>query len=104
MQLKEAKEFLRVDGEEDDVLISSLLLATESYVENATGITREIIGDKEQLLQLYNLTLKLLLTHWYENRSAETTGPNFHKLSFSLDTLFLQLEAEYLKMKRSGEI
>lgn len=100
MKLEEIKIFLRVDEEEDDELISSLHLAAESYIENATGIVKEMIIDREQLLSLYNLTLKILITHWYENRSVEITGSNFNKLSFSLDTLFLQLEAEYLKMKR----
>ena len=102
MLLIYAKDFLKVDGEEDDDLISSLILAAKSYIENATGFNENMISDNEQMKELYILTLKILLAHWYDNRSPEVTGVNVNKVSFSLDSLFLQLEAEYLKLKRGG--
>ena len=104
MQLKEIKEYLRVDGGEEDEFISSLLLASQSYIEKGTGIKVENVEQNNSLEPLYNLALKLLISHWYENRAPETTGTNFHKLSFSLDSILLQLEAEYLKLKRGGKV
>lgn len=98
MELNEIKEYLRVDGEEDDSLISSLFVSTKKYIENATGVTEEIARNRE-ILEVYNLTVKILLSHWYENRIPEIAGSKPHELNFSLTSLFLQLEAEYLKCK-----
>ena len=103
MELNEIKQYLRIDGDEDNELLSSLYLATKSYIENATGITEDMAQENGKLKELYNLTNKILLAHWYENRVPQMTGSNFHKLDFSLESLFLQLEAEYLKMKRVDE-
>lgn len=102
MQLEDVKLYLRVDGTEDDNLLSSLLISTKSYIENATGLTEDMVQENEGIKELYYLTCKILIAHWYENRTPQTTGPNFHTLDFSLTSLFLQLEAEYLKIKRSG--
>lgn len=102
MELNEIKEYLRVDGDEDDKLISSLFITTKLYIKNATGVTEEI-AEKRDILELYNLTVKILLSHWYENRLPEMTGPKTHELSFSLTSLFLQLEAEYLKYKKDDK-
>ncbi|BDR82552.1 head-tail connector protein [Clostridium tetani] len=100
MDLNEVKEYLRIDEEDEDSTLSSLLFAAKSYIKNGTGLTENMIKDDETL-ELYKLCLKILISHWYENRAIETTGPNFHKLSFSLESILLQLEAEYLKIKRS---
>lgn len=97
MQLNEIKEYLRVDSDLEDTTISSILFAAKSYVKNGTGLTDDMIKDDE-LLELYKLCIKLLVSHWYENRAIETTGNNFSKLSFSLETMLIQLEAEYLKL------
>ncbi len=102
MELNELKEYLRVDGDEDDNLISSLFITTKLYIENATGITKEI-AEKRNILELYNLTVKILLSHWYENRLPEYTGYK-HEFNFGLTSLFLQLEAEYLKYKKDGVV
>lgn len=99
MELNELKEYLRIDGEDEDITLSSLLLAAKSYIKNGTGLEENMIKDNETL-ELYKLCIKILVTHWFENRAIETTGPNFHKLSFSVDSILLQLEAEYLKIKR----
>ncbi|AWZ48452.1 phage gp6-like head-tail connector protein [Clostridiaceae bacterium 14S0207] len=99
MELNEIKEYLRIEGNEEDNIISSLLIGAKSYIKNATGLTEDMI--KSEIKELYNLCLKMLISHWYENRAIETTGPNFHKLSYSMDSILLQLEAEYLKINRS---
>lgn len=104
MQLNEAKEYLRIDGDGEDDLVSSLLLASQSYIKNGTGITPENVEQNDNLEPLYNLALKLLLSHWYENRTPEIAGTSLQKLSFSLDSIFSQLEAEYLKLKRGGKV
>lgn len=99
MDIKEIKEYLRIDGNEEDNIISSFLIAAKSYIKNGTGLTENMVTPNA-VKELYNLCLKMLISHWYENRAIETTGPNFHKLSYSMDSMLLQLEAEYLKNKK----
>lgn len=82
MNSEEIKQFLRVDGSEEDVLIESLQLAAEEYMTNA-GVT------KDYSKELYKLGIKLLVGHWYENRSI--VGKE-DKIAFSLDTIVTQLK------------
>lgn len=63
--LEETKGYLRVDGDEEDVLIISLIEAAEIYLANATG---NIFDDTNSLARLFCLTL---ITDWYENREID---------------------------------
>ena len=69
LTLEEAKLYLRVESNvtvEDD-LISALISAAADYIANATG---KPDNDSE----LYKLCEKILVAHWYENRSVATTA------------------------------
>lgn len=85
MDLEELKLFLRIDGEEEDTLIKGLQLGAEEYLTNA-GIHKDY--EKE----LYKLAIRILVSHWYENRSFETVGKNVSKIAFGLDTILIQLK------------
>lgn len=85
MDLEELKLFLRIDGEEEDTLIEGLKLGAEEYLKNA-GITKDY--NKE----LYKLSIRILVSHWYENRSVETVGKNVSKIAFGLETIITQLK------------
>jgi uncharacterized phage protein (predicted DNA packaging) len=81
--LLEVKTYLRIDGTEDDILLSSLILAAKEYIKNATGI--EIDETKD----LHKLAVSLLVAHWHENR--EVIG-KADKLAFSLESILFQLQ------------
>jgi len=80
--LEEVKEYLRIDGTEEDLLLTSLISAAKQYVKTGTGC----IVDEEN--DLHKLAINLLVTHWYENR--EVVG-KANALSFSLQSIFLQM-------------
>lgn len=61
--LKEAKEYLRLDSDEEDTLIESLINAAEVYLKNATG---KSFDSTNELARLFCL---VLVVDWYENRS-----------------------------------
>lgn len=82
MELNELKLYLRVDGDEDDSVLADLKKAAEEYLSNA-GVAKNY--DKE----LYKLAIKLLVSHWYENRAIVGKAD---KLAFSLDSIILQLK------------
>ena len=85
MNLEELKLFLRTDDYEEDNLVQVLQLSAEEYLTNA-GIT------KDYSKELYKLAIKILVSHWYENRSVETIGKNVSKIAFGLDTILIQLK------------
>lgn len=84
MELDELKLYLRVDIADDDTLIAALQKSAEEYLENA-GVT------KDYSKELYKLAIKLLVSHWYENRDIQSEK-SAAKLSFSLDTIITQLK------------
>lgn len=66
--LLEAKEWLRVDFDEDDSLIDSLIVAAEMYLKNATNKT---FDSSNELAKIF---IRVLVTDWYENREYEMEG------------------------------
>ena len=64
MTLDDVKNYIKVDSDitDDDVLIQSLMTAAQEYIVNQTG--KQYKSDDE----VWNLTIKLLVSHWYDNR------------------------------------
>jgi uncharacterized phage protein (predicted DNA packaging) len=84
LELEELKRFLRVDGTDEDTDISSLQLAAEVYLANA-GVVKDYAND------LYTLVVKLLVTHWYENRETFINMKST-KIDFSIETILCSLK------------
>lgn len=82
--IEEVLEFARVD-EESKEEISNLVNAANIYMSNA-GIE---VTEKMKNNELYKLAIKVLVTHWNENR--EPTG-KADKLAYSLDSMIAQLK------------
>lgn len=90
--LKEVKEYARIDIDEDDSLLETLIVAAEEYLKNATGKeypeTNED-GNKNNY-ELEKIYLQLLIAYWYEKRTpAGGVGEDF---SFMTKSLLLQLQ------------
>lgn len=68
--LEQAKNYLKLDSDivEDDELITSLIDAAANYVEQSTG-------KKNAENPTYDLCIKLLVAHWYENRAIYSAKP-----------------------------
>ena len=89
MTLDETKAYLRVDGFDDDDLISALMLAATKYINGMTGKGKVIVGEVQVDIstdELYNLANKLIIAHWYENRGVEIAG-NLTRITHSVDAL-----------------
>ena len=71
MTLEDVKLYLRVDSDltEDDTLIQSLMAAAQTYITNQTG--KQYLVDDE----VWNLVIKLLVSHWYDNRQINPSKP-----------------------------
>ena len=82
MTLEEAKTFCRIDNDDEDDLIKTLLKTAEDYMISACGNHFNKESEKAKLCQ------GILVNHWYENR----TIMGYRKaLPYSIENLLLQL-------------
>lgn len=68
VSLEAAKAYARIDGDEDDALLESLIEAAEEYLAGA-GVYPGLAPEA-----LYQLAVKGIVLHWYEQRNV-TDGP-----------------------------
>ncbi len=86
MEKEELKLYLRVDGSEEDSLITALQMSAEEY------LTKEGIN-KDYTKELYKLAIKLLVAQWYEYRAVVLFENNcMHQLPYNLDAIITQLK------------
>ncbi|WP_410496487.1 head-tail connector protein [Cellulosilyticum sp. ST5] len=81
MELDEVKSFLRIDDSTEDELITGLMLASEEYLLGA-GI------EKDYKKEIYKLTVKMLISNWYENRNI--TDKKLQEVPYGLKNLIIQ--------------
>lgn len=64
--MTEIKEYLRIDGEEENTLLAGLLLAAKEHCENylQAGLSSEVPTPVKQ-------ALLILVGHFYEQRAGE---------------------------------
>lgn len=96
LTLEELKAWLRIDFNDDDNELSSLLSISYATIEAATGITKDYVESHQSttLSELYKMTQIILITDLYNNETSENKA---------LTSFYLQLEAEYRKCKKNDE-
>lgn len=77
-----AREWLRIDGTDNDSIIEGLLLAAPDYIEMATGL--EVSDQASE--PLADTVTKFLLTLWYNAEQAEA-----ERLQRTIDSLLKTL-------------
>lgn len=83
--IEEVKDYAKVEDQEESSQIESLTIAAKNFLKNAgINITAEMESN-----ELYKLAIKILVTHWNENR--EVIG-KADKLAYSLDSIIGQLK------------
>jgi uncharacterized phage protein (predicted DNA packaging) len=88
LTLSEAKIHLRVDGEDEDALISSLITASREVVENYTGYTvDEIVEQRGNFPESLKSAMKLLIGHLYANRESTIIGVSVSELPMASEYL-----------------
>lgn len=76
--LNEAREYLRIDGTDNDIIISSLLDAIPGYIEVTTGMSQE----QQATEPLVTTASKFILQLWYNAEQADS-----EKLQRTIDGL-----------------
>ena len=100
LKLEVIKEYMRIDGPEDDRLLKMLDTAAEAYMINGGVLAApsdfEFLKDgaMEENIGLYVLARLMLISHWYENRIVMTPAMSRGSsipLPIGLDAIMLQL-------------
>ncbi|MFR7993341.1 MAG: head-tail connector protein [Clostridium sp.] len=86
INIDDAKAFLKVDYNDEDLIIESLIIASEEYLKNATG---KEFTSKNKLAVLY---CKVLINEWYNNRELMDKKSVSDKIRFTLQSILLQLQ------------
>ena len=88
IEVAEAREWLRLDGNENDEIIKGLLNAIPDYIEVSTGLNKQA-QEKEPLAKQLR---KFILILWYNAEQSES-----EKLSKVIDNLLkaLSLKARF---------
>ena len=87
--VEQMKDYLRIDGEDEEETLKDLISIAETYLLNAGATIKDNEGNYIGLAQL---AVKQLVVHWYENREA--VGKS-ERLTFSLDNILTQLKFCY---------
>lgn len=96
--LEKVKTYLRIDGGEDDEILSLLIDAAKSYLDDAGVIEKDLPHEDadedektkiERYIAKYELAVMLLVAMNYENRNP---GIKIDKLNFGLESIILQLK------------
>lgn len=88
LALEPTKQFVKVDFNDDDDLIISLIEASERKLYNATGVE---FDSTNPLAVLY---CKVLVKDWYENRELMVDEKTSNKVRYTLQSILLQLKCE----------
>lgn len=93
--LEHVKQYLRIDGDQDNTMLGLLINSAKEYLANA--------GVEAQESTLYKLAITMLVTHWYENREQRIDGRTSRTIELGLQTIILQLRVGGSHVE-SGEI
>lgn len=87
LTLEEAKNYLRIDYEEDDSLLQSLLVAAMDYLRDSIDdFDTKII--KEKFINRAKILICVLIQDWYDNREQKESKD----LSYTARSLMTQLQ------------
>jgi uncharacterized phage protein (predicted DNA packaging) len=85
IDLEEAKNWIRMDGNDDDAIIETLINAADLYLTNATGRKFDNSNFQAKLFCL------VLVNDWYENRDLIGVKVG-EKVRFSIQSMLTQLQ------------
>lgn len=85
------KEYLKVEDDEDDRIITLQMKAGFAYLKNA-GVKVEGVKKNTDNYKLYKLAVFMIVGSWYENRSTVITGTISKELEHSLTSIIIQLK------------
>ena len=97
MKLENVKLYLRIDGDEEDALIQSMMQAGVEYIRSAVGK----YDDTDPTAQIL---LAAIVQNMYDNRELMQSEQQMKKrIEYTFQSIILQLQVKY-SMKEGAEV
>lgn len=97
MKLEDVKLYLRIDGDEEDALIQSMMQAGVEYIRSAVGK----YDDTDPTAQIL---LAAIVQNMYDNRELMQSEQQMKKrIEYTFQSIILQLQVKY-SMKEGAEV
>lgn len=88
MTLEEVKDYLRIDYDDDDHLIVTIMSAAEEYVRSA-------VGTYDSRNQKANMLFLAVVQDLYDNRMLTVTEQQRKRIAYMFSAIILQLQLEF---------
>lgn len=88
MEVEELKHYLRIDHDEDDMMLQNFKGMAKEYIQNS-------VGQVDTSNQLYKFAEAALVGHWYDNRELARIGNNSYSIPHSFESIIQQLRYCY---------
>lgn len=96
MGLEDIKEYLRVDGDDEDNLISMMMEAGKEYIRSA-------VGEYDDTDRTANILLAAVVQNMYDNRELMQSDQQVKKrIEYTFQSMILQLRLKY-ELKQEEE-
>lgn len=96
MGLEDIKEYLRVDGDDEDNLISMMMEAGKEYIRSA-------VGGYDDTDKTANILLAAVVQNMYDNRELMQSDQQVKKrIEYTFQSMILQLRLKY-ELKQEEE-
>lgn len=93
--LDEFKEYLRIDGDEENTSLNSFISSAQLFLEDA-GVKQPtdyyLKVDGKDVFARHRLAIMMLATHFYENRIVYASGKSNIEIPYGLQSIILQLK------------
>jgi uncharacterized phage protein (predicted DNA packaging) len=73
------KEYLRIDHEDDDILLTTMLVAAKSYIQSYLN---QKFTDFAEIPDEFTIACLALVSHWYEKREIQTEKASKEELVY----------------------
>lgn len=82
------KSYLKVDFDEDDILISAIILGAQSYVQSMLGYKiSEEFPISTDIPDELTIACLMIIAHWYDQRQIQTVGTLGVEISFAVSAI-----------------
>ena len=101
LSIEDVKAYLRVDSPDEDTLISAQISAADRYLSGKVSKTQALsgvdeAGEKQYVSlaedPLYQQCVKLMVSHWYENRAIVSMGSVPSGIQHTVDAILAHIE------------
>ena len=88
LKIEDVKNYLRIDYDEDDNLLQSLMVAAENYLNAAICNLEERLTE-EKFKERAKILMYVIIQDWYDNREAGESKD----FNYTIRSMMTQLQA-----------